>query len=55
MSQPRISRRRLIQTELATAAGLPLVHARRCCARSRPSAPANLVCIYHPRGAGDSG
>jgi hypothetical protein len=48
---PRITRRRLIQTGLATAASLPLVRALGGVAHAAdPSALRNFVCIYHPHG-----
>jgi hypothetical protein len=51
MNHPRISRRRLIQTGLATAASLPLMRALGGVARAAdPSTLTNFVCIYHPHG-----
>jgi Protein of unknown function (DUF1552) len=51
MSPRPITRRRLLQTSLATAASLPLLGALKSVARAAdPSALTNFVCIYHPHG-----
>ena len=47
----RITRRRLLQTGLATAASLPLVRALESTAfAADPGALKNFICIYHPHG-----
>lgn len=50
MSAPKLSRRRLIQTGLASAASVPLLRAFGGVARAADPTLTNFVCIYHPHG-----
>ena len=50
MSAPTLSRRRLLQTGLATAASVPLMRALGGVARAQAAGLTNFVCIYHPHG-----
>src|SRR5690349_18015888 len=51
MSSRHITRRRLLQAGLATAASLPLVRALGSTVRAQdPGSLQNFICIYHPHG-----